>query len=79
MVKKRGGKEKITLKTLERVFSKAGAGSRTDARKWISGGKVRVNGKIVLNPDHWVDVDHDKVTLDGKPLKAAGSQSDLSR
>src|SRR5437879_2505735 len=71
MQKKRSGQEKITLKTLERVFSKAGAGSRTDARKWISGGKVRVNGKVVLNPDHWVDPDHDKVTLDGKPLKAA--------
>jgi 23S rRNA pseudouridine2605 synthase len=59
------------LKTLERVFSKAGAGSRTDARSWIAKGRVRVNGNVVRNPDHWVDLAHDRVTLDGKPLRAA--------
>src|ERR1017187_10407203 len=45
------------IKTLERVFSKAGAGSRTDARSWIGAGRVRVNGKVVQNPDHWVDLE----------------------
>jgi len=59
-----------TLKTLERVFSKAGLGSRTDARSWIGARRVRVNGKIVQNPDHWVDPKKDRVTLDGKPLRA---------
>jgi pseudouridine synthase len=59
------------IKTLERVFSKAGAGSRTDARSWIGAGRVRVNGKVVQNPDHWVDLEKDRVTLDGKPLKTA--------
>jgi pseudouridine synthase len=54
---------------LERVFSKLGAGSRTEARSWIGNGRVRVNGKIVLNPDHWVDLGKDRITLDGKPLK----------
>src|SRR5215467_10879327 len=62
-----GGKK--NLKTLERVFSKAGAGSRTDARSWIGSGRVKVNGKVVLNPDHWVDLDRDKVSFDDKPLK----------
>ncbi len=71
MAKKQAPDDKRTIKTLERVFSKAGAGSRTDARKWISTGKVRVNGKVVQNPDHWVDQDNDKITLDGKPLRAA--------
>src|SRR5438874_10954311 len=71
MPKKFPPDDKRALKTLERVFSKAGAGSRTDARKWIASGKVRVNGKVVQNPDHWVDLDRDKITLDGKPLKAA--------
>jgi pseudouridine synthase len=71
MRKKSTTEEKRSMKTLERVFSKAGAGSRTDARKWIGSGKVRVNGRVVVNPEHWVDVDHDKVTLDGKPLRAA--------
>jgi len=59
------------LKTLERVFSKAGLASRTDARSWIGASRVRVNGKIVQNPDHWVDLEKDRVTLDGKPLRAA--------
>jgi pseudouridine synthase len=59
------------LKTLERVFSKSGLGSRTDARSWIGAGRVRVNGKTVENPDHWVDLEKDRITLDGKPLRAA--------
>src|SRR5690349_4496448 len=59
------------LKTLERVLSKAGAGSRTDARSWIAAGRVRVNGKVVQHPDHWVNMASDRVTLDGKPLQRA--------
>lgn len=58
------------LKTLERVLSKAGLGSRTEARSWIGAGRVRVNGKPIQNPDHWVDLERDRVTLDGKPLRA---------
>jgi pseudouridine synthase len=46
-------------------------GSRTDARSWIGAGRVRVNGKTVRNPDHWVDLERDRVTLDGKPLQEA--------
>jgi 16S rRNA U516 pseudouridylate synthase RsuA-like enzyme len=45
--------------------------SRTDARSWIGAGRVRVNGKVIQNPDHWIDLDRDRVTLDGKPLRAA--------
>ncbi len=59
---------KPVLKTLERVISRAGAGSRTDARRWIADGRVRVNGKLIQTPDYWVDFDRDKVILDGKPL-----------
>jgi 23S rRNA pseudouridine2605 synthase len=43
-------------------------GSRTDARKWIGSGRVRVNGRLVQTPDHWVDLERDQVTLDGKPV-----------
>jgi len=59
------------LKTLERVLSKAGAGSRTEARSWIGEGRVAVNGKVVRNPDHWVDLERDRVWLDGRPLRSA--------
>ncbi len=61
--------QKRPLKTLERVISKAGLGSRTEARAWIGGGRVRVNGKVEQNPDKWVDLERDKVTLDGKPVR----------
>jgi pseudouridine synthase len=59
------------VKTLDRVISRAGLGSRTDARKWIAAGSVSVNGKVIRSPDHWVDVKQDRVLLKGKPLKPA--------
>ena len=59
------------LKTLERVLSKAGLGSRTVARGWIGGGRVVVNGKTIRNPDHWVDPQRDRIALDGKALRPA--------
>jgi 23S rRNA pseudouridine2605 synthase len=57
------------LKTLERVLSKAGIGSRTEARTWIGGGRVSVNGRIVRDPDAWVDLERDRIAFDGKPLR----------
>jgi 23S rRNA pseudouridine2605 synthase len=53
------------------MLSKAGLGSRTQARSWIHERRVRVNGKVVENPDHWIDFRHDRVEFDGKPLEAA--------
>jgi pseudouridine synthase len=32
---------------------------------------VRVNGKVIQNPDHWVDLDRDRILFDGQPLRAA--------
>ena len=57
------------IKTLERVLSKAGLGSRSEARKWIAAGRVKVNGRIVRDPDHWIDLERDRVAFDGKPLR----------
>lgn len=57
-------------KTLERVLSKSGVGSRTQARSWIHAGRVRVNGRVIENPDTWIDFDHDKILFDGKPLES---------
>ncbi|MFN0167892.1 MAG: pseudouridine synthase [Bryobacteraceae bacterium] len=59
------------LKTLDRVLSRAGIGSRTEARQWIGAGRVTVNGRKIQTPDHWVDVDRDRVSLDGRPIRAA--------
>ena len=56
------------LKTLERVLSKAGVGSRVEARRWIHAGRVKVNGKVSRDPDQWLDLERDRVRLDDKPL-----------
>ncbi len=59
------------LKTLDRILSKAGLGSRTEARSWIGSGRVSVNGRLIQTPDHWVNPLRDKILLDGKPLERA--------
>ncbi len=53
------------------MLSRAGLGSRTEARRWIAAGRVAVNGKKIQTPDVWVDADRDRVTFDGRPLVAA--------
>ena len=57
-------------KTLDRVISKAGLGSRTQARSWIHSGRVKVNGRVVENPDQWIDFDRDIILFDDKPLQS---------
>ena len=58
------------LKTLERVISKAGLGSRTEARRWIHAGRVTVNGVKTENPDQWIDMQRDQVHVYNQPLRA---------
>jgi 23S rRNA pseudouridine2605 synthase len=61
------------LKTLERVLSKAGVGSRSEARRWIGAGRVKVNGRVEGDPNRWVDLERDRITLDDQPLAQAQS------
>ena len=28
-----------------------------------------MNGRVIQSPDHWVDVDRDRITFDGKPVE----------
>jgi 23S rRNA pseudouridine2605 synthase len=58
------------LKTLERVLSKAGLGSRREAREWIEAGRVALNGEPVSDPDRWIDLERDEVFFDGRRLAA---------
>jgi pseudouridine synthase len=51
------------------VLSKAGVGSRTEARSWVHAGRVTVNGTLTRNPDRWVDLEHDRVQLDGRLIE----------
>jgi 23S rRNA pseudouridine2605 synthase len=65
-----GRKKTLRKKTLDRVISQAGVGSRKEARQWIGAGRVAVDGKKIQTPDEWVDPERQLVTLDGKPLRA---------
>lgn len=58
-------------KTLDRVISQHGIGSRSQAREWIAKGRVSVNGAIVRDPDRWADPARDRITFDGKRLARA--------
>lgn len=61
--------EQRPLKTLERVLSKAGLGSRVEARRWVHARRVKVNNRVIENPDHWVDLERDAVLFDDAPLQ----------
>ena len=41
-----------------------------EARRWISDGRVAVNGRVIRDPDHWIDMERDRVRFDGRPLAA---------
>lgn len=60
-----------TAMTLDRTLSRFGAGSRTEARKAIRDGRLKVNGRIVRDPECWVHSDEDVIHLDGQRLKPA--------
>jgi 23S rRNA pseudouridine2605 synthase len=55
--------------TLDRVLSKAGIASRTTTREWIQQGRVKVNGRTIRDPDHWVESVKDVVHLDGRRIR----------
>ena len=54
--------------TLDRILSKAGIASRTTTRNWVEQGRVKVNGRVVKDPDFWVE-QTDTVHLDGAKVK----------
>lgn len=62
------------LTTLQRVLSKAGLASRTQASRWIVEGRMRVNGEVIVDPDHWVDLAVDRITLDGRPVRSVARE-----
>ena len=60
-----------TAMTLDRVLSRYGLASRTAARQAILAGRLKVNGKMVRDPDLWVRPDQVTLHLDGQRLKPA--------
>ncbi len=63
-------KSKFSI-TLDRVLSRYGHASRTGSREIIVAGRLKVNGRIVRDPDYWVDPERDVFHLDGARLAPA--------
>jgi pseudouridine synthase len=53
---------------LDRLFSKLGIASRGQSEKWIREGRVRVNHRLIKNPDTWVSWPQDQVYLNDQPI-----------
>jgi 23S rRNA pseudouridine2605 synthase len=51
-------------------MSKQGNCSRSQAAAMIRAGRVRVNGKVRRDPETPVRLEHDRIRLDGQPLRA---------
>lgn len=49
-----------------RVISKLGMGSRTRAAEWVREGRVRVNGRVTLDPEFPVRQGVDRIAVDGR-------------
>lgn len=60
-----------TAMTLDRVLSRFGLASRTDARKAILSGRVKVNGGVVRDPDRWINPRVDTIHVDGDRIRKA--------
>ncbi|HEY0662280.1 MAG TPA: pseudouridine synthase [Lysobacter sp.] len=56
---------------LARVLSKHGLCSRTQAARWITEGRVAVDGRIIRDPEFPIVRDRHRITVDGRDLDAA--------
>jgi 23S rRNA pseudouridine2605 synthase len=68
ITKTRTGREQISL---IRAISKFGLASRTQAEHLVRQGSVRVNGRPVRSPSLWLDPRVDRISIDGRPVRAA--------
>jgi 23S rRNA pseudouridine2605 synthase len=57
---------------LHRALSKLGWGSRAQAWDWIRAGEVCIDGRIILDPLTWVDLDGQRITRRGQEAAPPG-------
>jgi 23S rRNA pseudouridine2605 synthase len=65
---------KVPRHGVARVISKLGLGSRTQAAEWVREGRIRVNGRVVHDPEISVRQGLDRIDIDGReavPAKQA--------
>lgn len=56
---------------LARVLSKRGICSRTEAAALVRAGRVRVGGRVILDPEHPTALDRDDIVIEGTVARAA--------
>ena len=55
---------------LARALSKRGVCSRTQAAEWIRAGRVRVDGRVVRDPEFPTVAGRHRISVDGRDLDA---------
>jgi 23S rRNA pseudouridine2605 synthase len=55
---------------LQKFLAEAGVASRRAGEQMMAAGRVEVNGQKVVELGARIDPDHDRVTVDGKPVRA---------
>ena len=53
---------------LDKILANSGFGSRRDVKRLVRYGGVLINGVQVRDPEFHIDVDNDKVVINGEPL-----------
>jgi 23S rRNA pseudouridine2605 synthase len=57
--------------TLDRVLSRYGLASRQEGQQAVRRGRLKVNGRVIRDPEFWVRPGKDILHLDGRRLKAS--------
>ena len=55
--------------TVDRLLSKLGIASRGTSQEWIGAGRVRINGRVILDPATWVLWPKVSVSIDDQPIQ----------
>lgn len=57
------------IERLDKILSNSGFGSRRDVKRIVRSGSVEVNGQKVYDPEFKIDLDSDKISIDGEILE----------
>ena len=60
----------MTTLRLQKWLSQLGVASRREAERWITEGRIAVNGEVVSELGFKVDPESDRVTVDGRAVKS---------
>jgi pseudouridine synthase len=60
---------------LQKFLADAGVASRREGERLIQGGRVEVNGRVVTTLGVRVEPEHDRVRVDGRPVRPVGRKA----